>query len=74
MHELVEKLIAFRQSSISADDTAFLRECLKETDSFVAAIREVPAISASHPGPLPRDPRETALRRTAAAAGSRPEL
>ena len=63
MHELVEKLIAFRQSSISADDTAFLRECLKETDSFVAAIREVPAISASHPGPLPRDPRETALRR-----------
>ena len=70
MHELVEKLIAFRQSSLSADDAAFLRECLKETDSFIAPIREVAAISVSHVGPFPRDPRETAIRRVAAAAGS----
>ena len=74
MHELVEKLIAFRQSSLSADDAAFLRECLKETDFFVAAIREVAAIRASHAGPFSRDPRETAVRRAAVAAGSRSEL
>ena len=41
MSTIVEKLIAAREGRICSDDSSFLRQCVRETEEFVAIIKEV---------------------------------